>query len=306
VRTTLRALGLQSIGGLVVWTMVASVAVAVDSAALDIVTVLLLFAQLVIVPLGLLLVPGDPLVRGARYLFRLGAVAALASLAIPRGELSAAVAAIYLLPALLVGAASLLRVVTGLRAGSVRQPAHLSEIVAGGFLAAGAVAFVLHRQDAAFSGFPEFAIHLTAVHFHVAGFGLMLMAGELARRRAAMGGTAVALILVGMILIPIGIMTSPLVELAGALFVVAALLVVSVGTFTTLGDAEMSAGARRALFASATFGFVVGGMAGAYVIGDAVGSPLIPVELMARMHGAFAAVGVVFFGLFGWRLAARS
>jgi hypothetical protein len=303
--STVRALGLQSLGGLVVWTMVAAVAIAVDSAALDIVTVLLLFAQLVIVPLGLLLVTGDPLVRGARFLFRLGALAALASLGIPRGELSAAVAAIYLLPALLVGAASLLRVVPGLRDRSLRQPAHLAEIAAGGFLAAGAVAFVLHRQDAAFSGFPEFAIHLTAVHFHVVGFGLMLMAGELARRRAAIGGAAIAMLLAGTILMPIRDMTAPLVQVGGALLVVVALVVISVGTLTTLSDTDMSPGARRALFVSAAFGFVVGAMAAAYVIGDVVGSPLIPLELMVRMHGAFAAIGVVFCGLLGWRLADR-
>jgi len=298
-----RALGLQTIGGLVVLTIVAAVAVSVDSATLDIVTVLLMFAQLVIVPLGVLLVSSDPLVRAARYLFRPGAVAALASLAIPRGELSAAVAALYLLPALLVGAGAVLRAVAGGRDRSLWRPTPLAEVAAGVFLATGALAFVLHRQDVAFAGYPEFAIQLTAVHLHFAGFGLMVMVGALARRRARTGGAAVAMLAAGTVVTPIGVMTAPQVQVAGALLLVGAVLVVVVGTFTTLGDADLGAGARRLLFVSTAFALVVAGMAAAYAIGEVLGSPTIPVELMARMHGVFAAIGVVFCGLLGWRLA---
>ncbi|MGH2418461.1 MAG: YndJ family transporter, partial [Candidatus Limnocylindria bacterium] len=188
VRRLVRAIGLQALGGLAVWLIVAAVAANVDSAALDLVSVLLLFAQLVIVPLGLLLMPApgaSPLARAlvssGRFGFRIGGVAALASFALPRGEVAAAVAALYLVPALLVAAASLLR------APLVRRASDLAGVAAGPFLAAGAVLFVLYRQDVAFAGFSELAVQVASVHLHVVGFGLLLMAGALARRTARLG-----------------------------------------------------------------------------------------------------------------------
>jgi hypothetical protein len=305
IRRWVLALGLQAIGGLAVWMIVAAVAVAVDTATLDIVTVLLLFGQLVIVPLGLLLLPGGvglarSLVRGGRFLFRPGAVAALASLAFAPGQLSAAVAALYLLPATLVGAASVLRVASGLRDGSIWRPVELGRSAAGGFLFIGALFFVLHRQGFTFGAFHDLVMQLTAVHFHFVGFGLMLMAAELARRRPGFG-IAVPLLLAAMLVTPIGFMTHPAVQALGAVAVVVALLIISAGTFTTLGD--VGPGSRRLVFVSAVFGLLVGGMATMYTIGEALGSPLISIAVMAPIHGGFGAIGVVFFGLLGWRLA---
>src|SRR5688572_10489132 len=95
VRRLVRAIGLQALAGLAVWLVVVVVAVNVDAASLDLLAVLLLLGQLVVVPMGLLLLPGGrttvsrALLRGGRVLFRVGAVGALASLALPRGELAA-------------------------------------------------------------------------------------------------------------------------------------------------------------------------------------------------------------------------
>ena len=158
LRRVVLALGLQTVAGLAAWVIVAIVAANIDTAELDLVAVLLLFAQLVVVPLGLVLIPAsghrlaDAFSRGARFLFRIGGVAAIVSLAIPRGELSAAVASVYLLPALLVGAASVLR------APAIRRPSDLADVAAGSFLAIGALFFVLYRQDLAIEGFPELTV----------------------------------------------------------------------------------------------------------------------------------------------------
>lgn len=305
IRHFVLALGLQTIGGLVVWMIIAAAAVQLDTATLDIVTVLLLFGQLVVVPLGLLLLTGGsglerPLIRGGRFLFRLGGLAALASLAFRPGELSAAFAALYLLPAVLVGAASVLRVASGLRDGSIWRSVELAQAAAGAFLFIGALFFVLHRQGFTFGGFHELVMQLTAVHFHFVGFGLMLMAAELVRRRPGFG-IAVPLLLAGMIATPIGFMTHPVGQALGALLVVAALLIISAGTVTTL--AGMRPAPRRLLFVSAVFPLLVGGTAAIYAIGEALGSSTIPIAVMAPIHGGFGAIGVVFCGLLGWRLA---
>lgn len=305
IRHLVLALGLQTIGGLVVWMIVAAVAVAVDTATLDIVTVLLLFGQLVIVPLGLLLLTGGTalersLVRGGRFMFRLGGIAALASLAFAPGEMSAAVAALYLLPAVMVGTASVLSVASGVRDGSTWRPVELGRSAAGAFLLIGGLFFVLHRQGFTFGGFHDLVMQLSAVHFHFVGFGLMLMAAELARRRPGFG-IAVPLLLAAMLVTPIGYVTHPSVQVLGALLVVAALLIISAGTFTTL--VAVGPASRRLLFVSAVFPLLVGGMAAMYAIGEALGLPTIPIAVMAPIHGGFGAIGVVFCGLLGWRLA---
>ncbi|HEX7172676.1 MAG TPA: hypothetical protein VF365_08725 [Candidatus Limnocylindria bacterium] len=52
IRRLVRAMGFTALGGLAVWGVVAVVAWRVDDATLDLPAVLLLFGQLVIVPLG--------------------------------------------------------------------------------------------------------------------------------------------------------------------------------------------------------------------------------------------------------------
>lgn len=303
MRRLVLALGLQALAGLAVWVIVAILATNVDSAELDLVAVLLLFGQLVVVPLGLLLMPAtghrvaDALSRGARFLFRIGGVAAIVSLAIPRGELAAAVASMYLLPGLLVGAASILR------APAIRRPSDLAAVAAGIFLAIGALFFVLHRQDVAIEGFPELTVQLTAVHLHFVGFGLLLAAGSLARRSPRIGREAVRLLMLGMVAVPVGTFIHPVLEAAGAMLVLAGLLVVTVGTFPVLADPGVPAAGRRLLFISIALSVFVGGLAVLHVIGEATGAPSVDIGSMTRLHGGFAAIGVVFTALLGWRLS---
>jgi len=306
LRRLVLALGLQSTAGLGLWVIVAVVAANVDSSSLDLAAVVLLFGQLVVVPLGLLLVApsghrlADALWRGGRFLFRIGAVAAIASVAIPRGELSAAFAAVYLLPALVVGAASILR------APAIRRPSDLAAVAAGIFLAIGSLFFVLHRQDVAIEGFPELTVQLTAVHLHFVGFGLLLVAGELARRSARMGRAAVRLLMLGTVATPLGQFIHPVLELAGATFVIGGLLAVMAGTFPVLGDSQAPTSARRLLFVSIAFSLVIGVMAAVYAACAALGAPSVDIGSMVRLHGVFAAIGVVFCALLGWRLAGES
>lgn len=305
MRRLVLALGLQALAGLVVWLVIAVVALSIDTAALDLVTVLLLFGQLVVAPLGLLLHPAsgdrlaDALARGGRSLLRIGGVAAIASLAIPRGELSAAVASIYLVPAVLVAASSVLRT------RAIRGPADLAAVAAGISLFIGALLFVLHRQDVAFAGLPELGVQVSAVHFHFTGFGLVSMAGALARRSPRLGTAAVYLLVGGTWLTPIGMLVGTAIHVAAAAAVLGGLAALIAGTFPMLGDARIASAARRLLFVSIAFALFVGASAAWFVIGDAIGTTLIDFGTMARLHGTFAAIGVVFCGLLGWRLASE-
>jgi len=89
-------MGMTAAGRLVVWILVAAVAWRVDDGKLDLPAVLLLFGQVVIVPLGVGLMGGggppmaNAMHRGGRAGLRLGSVAALAALLVPRGERAAA------------------------------------------------------------------------------------------------------------------------------------------------------------------------------------------------------------------------
>lgn len=304
--STLRTIGLVPLAGLAVWLAIAAAALLTDDPTLDLPTVLLVFGQLVIVPLGLSFLrfggrPEQALVRLARVGFRFGAVAVIVSLALPRGELAAGVAAIYLVPAVLVGAASAVHGVRGLRGGWIWQPTRLAPTAAGAMLTVGALFFVLHRQGITVGGFPDHIIRLTAVHYHFTGFGLMLIAGSVARRARRTGTAGVYLLLAGMLITPIGFLVSPLVQVIGAVVVVSAIAAITVGTASALP--LMRPAPRLILMASGGSMLVVAGLAAAYAIGEALGRPPVSVELMARVHGSLAAIGVVFCGLLGWRLA---
>lgn len=297
VRQVVRAFGLQALAGLAAWLVVAIAAASVDAPLLDLLAVLLLLGQLVIVPLGLRLVkggrtpPAGALVSGGRALFRVGAVAALASLALPRGELAAAVAALYLLPALLVGVSAVL---DARRIGSASE---LAGVVARLMLAAGAVLFVLHRQDVAFAGLPELAVQVGATHLHFVGFGLLLMAGTLARRARRLGGAATMLLATGSLPVAIGSLLHPAIQAVGALLVIAGLAALVMGTLTVLADDRVPPIARRLLFVSVACVTFVGVTAAL----STLGAPISEVGAMVRLHGAFAATAVL-MGLVAWRL----
>ncbi len=305
----MRAIGLDALGGLSVWLLVVGVDAGFGEPRLGSIALLLLFGQLVIVPLGLLLFAARrPIEHGlllsARVLFRFGGVAALVTLAFPRGELSGAVAAVWAVPALLVGVAAAIRAVGGLRSGNLWRRSELAQIGASAFLVVGAFFFVLYRGGIAVMGFGDVIIHLTAVHFVYTGFGLLLIAGQLARRGPgyALGGLAVLLLLAGMIVTPIGFMTLPLIQLAGVLCVVAGLLAVALGTVLRIREDHAARSARPWLAVAAASPLLVGGLATVYAIGEAVGTPVLSIDAMVPLHGAVAAVGVVFCGLLGWRL----
>jgi hypothetical protein len=302
LRIGLTRLGLTALSGMALWLVIAGVALAVDEPALELPAVLLLFGQLVVVPLGLgeLRWRSGPvptaLIRAAWWLWRPAALAAIVAIAVPQGELAAGVAALALLPAIAVGVAALASLPEALRSWS-----GVARGAASGFLAVGALAFVLHRQGGAVAGFPEHLVQLTAIHFHIAGFGLALLAARLAERRPSIGRVAVALHIAGLVVTPIGFLASPFVQAAGAVLVSLAAVSVGIGTAVILPQIR-SRPARLLLLVSSLGAGVVALLATTYAVTEALGSPAIELSVMAAIHGTIAAVAVVGAGLAAWRL----
>ena len=290
--------GLATVSGLAIWLVVLGAALLTRDPALGLVALLLLFGQIVVVPLGLgLLDPAGPVERslliGARVGFRFAAVAAVMALAVSPGPISAAIGALYLLPALAVAVAAVVRLPGSIQRRDAWHASELARTAASGFLAVGALAFVLHRAGDPVLGFGEPILQLTAVHFHFSGFGLLLMAGAAARRRSRVGAAAVRLLVAGMLVTPIGFLASGIVQLVGALLVVAGLLATAMAAIGRSGWLTVSAAAS----------FVVAVLGAVYAGSEALGSPILAIGTMAAVHGVAAAFGVVFAGLVGWRLA---
>jgi hypothetical protein len=308
---TLRALGLQAMAGLVVWIAAAMVAATAPLARLDLIDVLLLFGQLVAVPMGLLLSRSstplaEALQLNARILFRLAVLAALVATLLPQGLLAGLVASLWLLPAGFVGLAALAR------AAHLGDPIpeELARVMSAGFLVAGAAFFVVHRAGLAPFGFSATIIELTAVHFTFTGYGLLLIAAELTRwtrghgaaapRAFAISGTVV--LMCGLLITPIGFTVAPGLQVVGAVTVATAVMALAAASALVATDPRTPSLARPWLLVVPAAAVLVAGLASLYAITEAAGNPVMSIGQMAAWHGLTAAFGVVGCGLLGWRL----
>jgi YndJ-like protein len=310
VRKVARALGLQALAGLVLWVVVAIAGVAAPDLGLDLIPLLLLFAQLVVVPLGLLLLTSrtrvaDAFELGARLFLRLGALAALATLAFPAGAIAGVIAAVWLLPTGFAG----LSVLADFVARPRLQVASLARLAGGGFLVAGASFFVASRLGLRPMGFSDEIVVLTAVHFHVTGFAVLFAAAELCAEAARvspaaerLATAAAGLLLAGMLVTPLGFVAAAALQLVGALLVAAGVLLLAATTALVVLRGRVAGAARVTLATSALSALAVGGLAAVYAISAAGGSPVISIPAMAATHGVLGVIGVAGGGLLGWRL----
>ena len=101
--------------------------------------------------------------------------ALVASFALPPGRAAAALA----LPWLAITGAAALRGLGRLRAGP-RTPAWLCLGVGPVYLAVGGAWAVIARAGLCPLGFPDVIVLMTAVHFHYAGFALLVLVGRAA------------------------------------------------------------------------------------------------------------------------------
>jgi hypothetical protein len=266
---------------------------------------LLLFAALVLVPLGLRLAEPTRLSRLALLLQLPAALLLAASTALPEGPTAALLAAPWLATTALVSFDGLLRAWRR----RFRPLDALCRDAAFLFLAVGGGWTVLSRAGARPLDFDPAVVLLTAIHFHYAGFVLPLLAGLAARDTAGWAGRAAcAGVVAGVPLVAAGITAAQLgfgalLECAAALLTAAA-GVLAAGLHLGLAARKDRPAAARALWNLAALSLLAG-MALAALYGVRSILPVSPVDIpfMRATHGTLNAIGFALGGLLGWTAA---
>lgn len=292
--------------GAVAWSLVVLVAAVTRRVDLPLIEAVLLFAPLVLVPLGLPLTrPPDGSLRRlhvtAERLQPAGAVLATAALLAPRGTLAGALAAGWLavaLVALVPAAAAWVREPT-------LRPVPLARTAAVAFLVVGAVWLVVDRLGGQPLGLDRALVTLTAVHFHIAGFATAAIAaraaavtGNLAPRLTAV---AVAGVVVGPATVAVGFAAYRPLQLAGAVVVTAGIYVLA---WLLVRHVRVEPPAARGLLVGAAVVVVLPMLlAVQWAAGAVLGTPALGVPAMARTHGLANAFGFALPALVAWHLA---
>jgi hypothetical protein len=269
-------------------------------------TVAVLTGPVLLVPLGRVLLrqAGRRAAGAATWLLAFGAVAAVLGAVLPTGAIAGAAAGGWLMVA---GGMFLAEAWTWWTRG--HPVAELPELVAWGWLPVAAGWFVASRAGVAPLGFGEPITLLTAAHFHVAGFGLSVLASTAARhlrgrRLGQVAWAAWALVTAGPLCVATGFtVDEPALNMVGA-------FIVAIGVFglcpclVAATNTTRSAG-RWAGRLAAVVPLVPMVLAVAYSLGPVFGTPAPSIELMVRAHGIVNAVGFVALGLAAFVLIQR-
>jgi hypothetical protein len=233
-----------------------------------------------------------------------GAAAAASAAALPTGAPAGAAAAGW------VAVSGWLFVAQACRWWCVGRPlALVPVVVAWGWLPVAAAWFAASRAGVAPLGFGEPITLLTAAHFHVAGFGLSVLASTTAsrlgrRRLGRLAWAAWALVTVGPVCVAAGFtVDEPALNMVGAFIVATGVFALCPCIIGATNGAR--ALARRAGRAAAVVPLVPMVLAVAYGLGPVLGTPAPSIELMVRAHGIVNALGFVGLGLAAFVLIER-
>jgi hypothetical protein len=292
--------------GAALWTALWLMTIAVDDLAVSSVDLLLVFAALVVVPLGFSL----PLRDGGtppRTLLAAQPAAALAlsaSIFLPAGP----VATLLALPWAVVGGIAALGALGHIRTRRGLHAAayvHAASLV---YLFLGSATLLAARAGLRPFGLPEATVGVAAVHYHFVGFGAGLVSACIlttvgstgpAWIRSVSRGAATCLVL-AVALVAIGIATASDLELAGN-----ALIAVSLAALGTLGlvlvvPTVPEPGTRSLVIISGVSALI----ATAALLDHAFGPGSPPSDGLgaaAGIYGLATAFGFVFCGLWVWR-----
>jgi hypothetical protein len=271
---------------------------------------LLLLAVLVLVPLALGLAMPDASGRGARLrrlaepVQPIAAGATAIAFLLPAGALAGLLACGWLIFA---GVVALLGM-TRLLDPSMRDAPERCICVGLLLLPIGGLWLALARFGAHPLGFGDTIVLLTAVHFHYAGFALLILAG-LAGRRLRVGAPAALVlfrlvavgIIAGVPLVALGITFSRELELVAVLLLVASVLTLALLELLAVVPLIERHVARALLAISALASVVTMLLAAGYVLGGMIGLALT-IPQMVVAHGVVNAFGLVLCGLLAWTL----
>ena len=274
------------------------------------ITGLLLLAVLVFVPLALGLAADGCSARATgswRLALRVQPFAAAAvavAFLLPTGWLSGGLASCWLLFAGIVALLGLMR----LFEHDLRDAAELCVDVSLLLLPIGGFWLAMARFGVRPLGFGDTIVLLTAVHFHYAGYALLMLAG-LAGRRLRVGAPAVrgsfrlvaAGLIAGVPLVALGITFSRVLEILAVLLLVSSVLALALLTLLAVVPLLARRAARALLAISALASVATMLLAAGYAGGSFVGLALT-IPQMVVMHGAVNAFALVLCGLLAWTL----
>jgi hypothetical protein len=258
--------------------------------------ILLLFAPLVVVPLGLFVAGTQP--AGRMGWFRLLAASLLVPALVLQQSLAAALLA---LPWLLV----VLPAVTGVvlrrtRRGSSIDAGLLFDAAAI-FLAIGAAGLVVQRAGLQPMGLPHVINLLFAVHYHFAGFGLVTLAGALSAGTAAgrtetiAGLGAVSAVL--LMAFAIGFLD----WLAPAAAVWMAATGSAIAVLQLRRTSRFPSGMGQVLLVTSSLaGVAAMPLGAAYGVREFLPLDWLTIPWMAAVHGTLNSFGFILCGLVGW------
>jgi hypothetical protein len=272
---------------------------------------LVILAPLCVVPLALRLVllqaPAASAVtallsRAAVAVVPLAGGACAIGAFLPRGPISAAVCAPWLLTAVLVALVGALRLWSRRRFPTADEAAVSAGLV---YLPIGAAWLVASRLGITVLGFSEPWVLLTAAHFHYAGFTLPVVTGRIGREPRIPGRlyrTVAWLIALGPIVTALGITFSRSLE-SGAGFVLALAFAIVSGILLLRVAPHHPPLPRALLSIAAVTPWITMGMAALYALRGA-GGPAPSLVAMARVHGAGNALGFALCAVVGLNLIA--
>jgi hypothetical protein len=303
---------ISALAGTLVWLLLL-VLLPAEPQTLALITRLLLLAVLVFVPLALGLVALSRSARGAgclRLAVRVQPFAAtvvVVAFLLPAGVPAGVLALSWLVFA---GIAALLGVMRFFD-HDVRNAAELCIDVGLLLLPIGGFWLAMARFGMRPLGFGDTIVLLTAVHFHYAGFALLMLAGLAGRRLRAgapLNWSIFRVVAMGMIagvpLVALGITFSRVLEILAVLLLVSSVLALALLTLVAVLPQVARRDARALLGISALASIVTMLLAAGYAGGSIVGLALT-IPQMVVAHGAVNAFGLVLCGLLAWTLELR-
>ena len=300
------------IGGLV-WCGL-SFAVRANRLDLSWIELLLLFALLVIVPMGFELTArieaGSKLSgteRIARYVQLPTALFAVASYFCSRRISAAAFVVPWIICCGFLSLGALVRIARG----AFSRLGLTCTAVAFLYISVGTAWLLASRLGLTPIGFQEPIVLLTAVHFHYAGFAAPLLAQSNARALASRGTNqavpaifkvVAAGILLGPAFLAAGFIIGPRLKLVAAVLLVVSVISLALSFLPALREVTNTR-AKRLIGVAAASALFLMALAGLWAVGDFPLQSFVHLNEMARFHGTANAFGFTLCGLLGWILA---
>ena len=287
---------LISLSGAAVWAGLAVLA-GLRRAPAGVIELLLLFAVLVVVPLGLGLVRSENRAGvNARFVLLqpISALAVVASFWEGPGLVAAALSTPWFVLGVVVAALGM----WDLHRNEKRSLADLAVSVAGVDLAFAGGWLVVSRAGLHPLGFQEPIVLLTSMHFHYSGFAVAVLAAAAVRacerRNVSMGilRAIVWLVLFLPFLLAAGFVISPILRMVAALGLALSVPAFAIYLFWMARLLDVSV-AQVYLRTGALAAWVAMGLAGAYAVTDYLGRPFLTMPGMASTHGVLNGIGFV-------------